>query len=501
MATTYIQPNKTAKGLTAVQTMKKRFDYGLDEKKCAAVSSYLCDPKTAHLEFALTKSEYATKTGRPADKGHLFFQIRQAFPHGEVSIEEAQRIGYETAMRWTKGKYQFFVCTHNDKNHLHNHIYYNSTAEDGSRKFHNFIGSTFHVRKLSDLICLEHNLSIIHNPKQNSKSKFKHYGQWLGHGEGKPPSFQEQLKAAINNALCKLSDTTPNDATPTDTPNDFNTFLALLKDAGFEHKYGRGGVLSFRTEGQKKYTRLRSSTLGEGYSVEDIQAVIDGRVSYAEWQEAYTTPADHADPTSKPHPTKQLPPQRFSLIINIQEKMKQGKGAAYEKWATVYNLKQMAAALQYLQQNNLLDYADLEAKAETAADHFHSIGDKLKQTEAAIRRNTELKSAIMDYARTRPIFEEYKAKKYSNKYLEEHGADIAVYRAAQSTMKSLLNGAKLPKMAQLKTEWQTLTATKKSDYAKYKAAQKDMREAVTIKANIDHLLGLANMTHHRETER
>jgi len=347
------------------------------------------------------------------------------------------------------------------------------------------------VRKLSDLICLEHNLSIIHNPKQNSNSKFKHYGQWLEHGEGKPPSFQEQLKAATNNALYEQ-------------PKDFNTFLSLLKDAGFEHKYGRGGVLSFRTEGQKKYTRLRSSTLGEGYSVDDIKSVIDGRVSYAEWQEAYTTPADHADhadPTSKPHPTKPLPPQKFSLIINIQEKMKQGKGTAYEKWATVYNLKQMAAALQYLQQNNLLAYADLEAKAETAADQFHSISDKLKQTEAAIKRNTELKSAIMDYARTRPIFEEYKAKRYSNKYLAEHGADIAVYRAAQSTMKTLLNGAKLPKMAQLKTEWLTLTATKKSDYAKYKAAQKDMREAATIKANIDHLLGLTDMTQHRETER
>jgi len=114
MATTYIKPYKTEKGSTAVQTMQDRFDYGLNPKKCAAVSSYLCDPETAHLEFALTKSEYESKTGHPADAGHLFFQIRQAFPPGEVSVEEAQRIGYETAMRWTKGKYQFFVCTHTD---------------------------------------------------------------------------------------------------------------------------------------------------------------------------------------------------------------------------------------------------------------------------------------------------------------------------------------------------------------------------------------------------
>jgi len=482
MATTYIKPYKTQKGLTAVQTMQQRFNYGLDEKKCAAVSSYLCDPKTAHLEFALTKSEYATITGRPADKGHLFFQIRQAFPPGEVSIEEAQRIGYETAMRWTKGKYQFFVCTHSDKGHLHNHIYYNSTAEDASRKFHNFIGSTFHVRRLSDRICLEHSLSIIRNPKQNSDSKFKHYGQWLG--ESKPPTFQEQLKAAITNALHKK-------------PKDFNAFLSLLADAGFEHKHGRGGVLSFRTEGQKKYTRLRATTLGEGYDLKDIQTVIEGRVPYPEWLEKYGAQATPKGQTQRAKPV----PHKFGLVIDIQEKMKQGKGPAYEKWATVYNLKMMAAALQYLQENNLLNYADLKAKTDAAAERFHSIGDKLKQTEAAMKRNKELKSAIVDYAQTRPIFAEYKAQKYSNKYLAEHGADIAVYRAAQSTMKELLGGAKLPKMDALKTEWQTLTTAKKSDYTKYKAAQKDMREAVTIKANIDHLLGLTDPAHNRETER
>ena len=489
MATTYIKPYKTAKGLTAVQTMQDRFDYALNPKKCAAVSSYLCDPKTAHLEFALTKSEYATITGRPADNGHLFFQIRQAFPPGEVSVEEAQRIGYETAMRWTKGKYQFFVCTHTDTGNIHNHIYYNSTAEDCTRKFHNFIGSTFFVRRLSDRICLEHDLSVIHNPKQHSESKFKHYGEWLG--DNKQPSYQEQVKAAVTAALHKLSNAPP------DSPKDFNAFLDLMSEAGFKHKWRRG-ALSFCTEGQKKYTRLRSSTLGDGYSLEDIQAVVEGRVSYSEWQEAYGT---HAPTVKDPVPGAKPTPRKFTLVIDIQEKMKQGKGPAYEKWATVYNLKQMAAALQYIQENNLLVYGDLEAKAEAAADRFHSLGDTLKQTEAAMKRNAELKSAIADYARTRPIFEQYKAKKYSNKFLAEHGADIAVYRAAQATMKELLDGAKLPKIDTLKAEWQTLAAAKKSGYAKYKAAQKDMREAVTIKANIDHLLGLTDPAHHRETER
>jgi len=470
VATTYIKPYKTAKGLSAVQTMRERFDYGLDPKKCAAVSSYLCEPETAHAEFMLVKNQYEAVTGRSAEKGHLFFQIRQAFPPGEISVEEAQRIGYETAMRWTKGKYQFFVCTHNDKGHLHNHIYYNATAEDSTRKFHNFIGSAFHVRRLSDLICIEHNLSVIVNPKQHSKGLFKHYGEWLG-GE-KPPTFQERLRAVIDNALF-------------DKPEDFDAFLAALAAAGFEHKWGRGGVLSFRAPdyGQERFTRLRSSTLGDGYGIEDIRAVIEGRAPLTERR---AVPAV---------------PRKVNLIIDIQEKMKQGKGAAYAKWATVYNLKQMAAALQYLQENNLLVYEDLAAKAETAAARMHSTGDNLQQTETAMKRNAELKMAIADYARTRPVFEEYKAKKYSNKYLAEHEADIAVYRAAQATMKELLHGEKLPKMDALKGEWQTLTAAKKTGYSDYRAAQKDMREVVAVKANIDHLLGIVGREKNKEMER
>ena len=100
--------------------MEERFAYGLNPKKLGAVSAYLCDPVSAPAEFLLLKSQYQAETGRAVERGALFFQIRQAFPPGEVTPEEANKIGYETAMRWTKGKYQFFVCTHIDKGHIHN---------------------------------------------------------------------------------------------------------------------------------------------------------------------------------------------------------------------------------------------------------------------------------------------------------------------------------------------------------------------------------------------
>ena len=285
--------------------MEERFAYGLNPQKLGAVSSHLCDPATAAAEFLLVKSEYQAATARPVERGALFFQIRQAFPPSEVTAEEANKLGFETAMRWTKGQYQFFVCTHTDKGHIHNHIYFNSTAFGCSRKFHNFLGSSFALQRLSDRVCLEHDLSVIQNPKQHSKGRFLHYGQWIG---DKPPSAQQRVRLAIIAALEKK-------------PADFAAFLRLIEESGFAVKRGRGGVVSFLAPGQNKYTRLRASTLGAGFDPEDIRAVIAGERPLPEF------------PKDAPPPIRQV-----GLIIDIQQRMAEGKGPAYERWAKVYNL-------------------------------------------------------------------------------------------------------------------------------------------------------------------
>jgi len=369
-------------------------------------------------------------------------------------------------MRWTKGNHAFFVVSHIDRPHPHIHIYYNSTSLDCSRKYRDFLGSARAVRRLSDRVCIEHGLSVIANPKLHSRGKFKHYGAWLG--DKKPITFQEKLKAQIDICLAE-------------NPGSFEDFLQAMASAGYEIKHGRGGVISFRAEGQERYTRLRSSTLGEGYGQEVIRAIIEGS---GERFGGYIKA-----------------PGKFNLVIDIQAKIKAGKGPAYERWATVFNLKQMAAAVQYLQENNLLDYNDLEKKAEETTDRFHTLSDKIKTTESAINRNTELRTAIADYARTRPIFEEYKSKKYSNKYLSEHEADIIKYRAAQTTFKSVLAGAKLPKMDMLKAEAGRLAADKKSAYTEYRSVRKDMQAVVTVKANIDRLLNISDTQKNKEVER
>ena len=203
-ATTYFKKHKISKGETVAQSLKERFDYGQNPDKTQGgelISSYECDYMTADAEFLLSKAKYKATTGREQrrDADVLCYQIRQSFKPGEITPEEANRVGYETAMRWTKGKYAFFVATHTDRQHIHNHIYYNSTSLDCTHKFRDFIGSARAVRRLSDRVCLENDLSVIVNPKLHSKGRFLHYGAWLG--TERQPSYKERLRLAINDAL------------------------------------------------------------------------------------------------------------------------------------------------------------------------------------------------------------------------------------------------------------------------------------------------------------
>lgn len=474
MATTYFKKHKISKGNTIRHSLKSRFEYGQNPNKTRGgelISSYSCDYMTADAEFLLSKAQYKSITGREQrrDADVLCYQIRQSFKPGEITPEEANRIGYETAMRWTKGNYAFFVATHTDRQHIHNHIYYNSTSLDCTRKFRDFIGSARAVRRLSDQVCLESDLSVILNPKLHSKGRFLHYGAWLG--SERQPSYKERLRLAINDALAK-------------GPADFADFLRIMEESGYVVKHGRCGAISFLVPGQKRATRLRASTLGSGYDPEDIRAAIAGN-----------------RPVLQTHEAMSPPPRRVNLIVDIQERLRSGKGPAYERWAKVYNLKQMASALLFLQEHQLTEYDQLAAQADGATQRFHALSDELRLAEADFAKTSKLIEAVVQYAKARPVFETYKAARYSKKYLAEHGPELADYRAAKAALNELLDSETLPKMDALKEKRRELAARKKALYAEYRKAQQEMREAVAVKANIDHLLGLTDERKNKEQER
>ena len=119
------------------------------------VSTYACSPETAADEFMLFRQEYQQNTGRTRENEVIAYHVRQAFKPEEITPEEANRLGYELAKRFTKGNHSFVVSTHTDMHHIHSHIIFNAVNLSCDRKFKNFWGSSKAIQRLSDLICLE----------------------------------------------------------------------------------------------------------------------------------------------------------------------------------------------------------------------------------------------------------------------------------------------------------------------------------------------------------
>ena len=255
MAATRLIALHVNKGKTVAQCLADRTDYSENAAKTnngEFISSYECEAKTADEEFLLSKRQYQHITGRQQKNNIIAYQIRQSFKPGEVTPEEANQVGYETAMRFTKGKHAFIVATHIDKAHIHNHIIYNSTTLDCTRKFKNFFLSGLAVQRVSDLVCAEHGLSIITPKPYRERQKRTVYP--------KKRTQRDDLCDAIDQVL-------------QEKPRNYADFLKKMEDLGFEFKDGKQPA--FRGKGQKRFIRLRS--LGEDYSDEELRAAIAGK--------------------------------------------------------------------------------------------------------------------------------------------------------------------------------------------------------------------------------
>ncbi len=164
MAATRLMALHIVRDRTLAESLKERMDYTEDELKTEQkryISTYGCDIETADEEFLLSHREYHANVRDIRKKEIIAYQIRQSFKPGEITPEKANEIGYELAMRFTKGDYAFTVCTHTDKEHIHNHIVFNAISMDGKKKFRNFYYSGIALRRISDILCFENGLSII----------------------------------------------------------------------------------------------------------------------------------------------------------------------------------------------------------------------------------------------------------------------------------------------------------------------------------------------------
>ena len=432
------------KGKSVAACLKSRTDYAQNPDKTQQgelVSSYECSPLTVDEEFMLSKRQYELATGRRQKSDVIAYQIRQSFRPGEITAEEANKVGYELAMRFTKGKHAFVVATHTDRQHIHSHVIFNSTALDGTRKFRDFFFSALAVQRLSDLICLEHQLSVIEKKPYRERQKRVLY----------PPKESNRAR------LCGIIDTIL-----AEKPEDYEAFLQKLEQQGYEVK--RGKYTSVKGARQKRFIRFR--TLGTGYSEEEIKAVLEGKAKHQPYQK---------------QPPKEQP---FQLLVDIQGKMAQGKSVGYKKWATKFNLKEMSKTLLFLQEQKIGSAEELRESAAAATERYHAMGDSIKAAEARLTEIAVLKTHIINYAKTREVYAAYRKAGYSKAFLEAHREEITLHKAAKAAFDEA-GLQKLPKVKALDAEFTELLTKKKAAYPDYRKARNEMQELVRAQKNVE----------------
>lgn len=455
LATTRLIPLHCGKGRSIGTAISDIIAYVKNPDKTdhgQLISSYQCDSRIADAEFLLATKMYQQKTGRTRGCDNVIaYHLRQSFPPGEITPEEANRLGRELAMRFTKGKHPFIVCTHIDKHHVHNHVIYCAVALDHSRKFRDFKRSGQALRRLNDTICIENGYSIIENPKPHGKS----YNKWLGDTAGL--SHREIICRAIDASLAKK-------------PASFDELLKLLEQMGYQVKHGK--VPSLLGGTQKRFVRM--DTLGKGYSPAELIAVIAGEREHT--------------PKSKNEKTGKQGRPKNQLLIDIDAALAEGKGPGFAFWAKKYNLKQMAQTVAYLQDHGLMNYTALSEMAAAASTEYHELSNEIKALEQRMKENKLLEKHIANYARTRPVYEAYRKAGYSKKFLAAHEGDIALHKEAKRFFDSL-GIKKLPSTKTLHIEYAKLAKKKEESYAEFRKRREDIKELLAAKANVDRILG------------
>ena len=368
MAATRLISLHHVKTKSVAQCLKRCIDYVRDEKKTEDekyISTYGCDPKTIVGEFLLSRKIYEDNVRRPHKKDVIAYQIRQSFKPGEITPEKANEIGYDLAMRFTKGRHAFMVATHTDKHHIHNHIVFNSVSIDGKSRFRNFYFSGLALSRISDILCLENNLSVIQS------------------------RYEENIR-------------------------------------------------------NKNSKRHRSGN-------------------------------------------RALDQNSLSFLVDIEKKMREGKGRGYENWARKFNLKQRAKVLLFLEEHGISSYEELVKKTDSMEADIDVLNEKIKARNTAMKENKELQKAIIDYSKTRSVYTEYRKCGYSKKFYAEHEDEIERHKAAKKIFDTVSSG-KLPKMKELRDEYGELLAVNKTDFQEYVRMRKEKKDFLIARKNLELLL-------------
>ena len=441
--------------------MSKAIAYILNPEKTdekLLVSSYGCASETAAREFEWTRKIAEQKGMNPVRI--IARHVIQSFEIGEVTPELAHEIGKQFADEILGGKYEYVLTTHIDKDHVHNHLIFNAVDFVDYHAYKSYKRIYYDMREVSDRLCKENGLSVI-PPSQNKGMGYKEYTE-----AKRGTSWKQKLKQTIDRLVI--------------TAKDYDDFLRLMQEAGYEIKTGK--YISFRAKGQERFTR--SKTIGENYTEERIKERIAGR-----------TPRRNR---------RQTVPKGISLIGDIQDRIRLIDSKGYEHKAKLTILKEAARTLNYLTENNLLQYADLEKKVEDVHSSYDRTGKELKGVEARLREVQPLIKNISNYQRLKPVYDAFQKAKDKPSFKAKHEAELVIFEAARSTLLAMQGDEKLPSLKTLQAEQQRLLDEQQRLYDERAKLKKEVKQIETIKSNVDTFLSPSadhDRDHLRSTQR
>ena len=426
MAATCIISIHINKGKTARQCIGERLDYIMNPKKTDGgilVSTYACSPETAADEFMLFRQEYQQNTGRTQENEVIGYHVRQAFKPEEITPEEANEIGKELASRMTDNQFAYVVATHIDKHHIHNHIIICSTDLEGQHKYRDVKQSAKDLAQISDSLCREHGLSVIQNPQDKTVT----YDKWQGNQ--RRFTHRDELRMIID-AVLRMQ------------PVSFDVLMQLLEDAGCRIK--RGAHISIKPPEGERYIRL--DTLGEEYKEATLSRSLTG------------------DPVHIPKiPRGDYSKNQIKRLIDIEAKLRAGKGKGYQVWAERNNIDAKAQMVIFLKEHHIGSLEELNDQIQELTDQRNSLKASIREKQNRMKEINRQRQAIRDYSRTKVVYTQYRESGWSVKFYQEHRQEIENHKNAQAVYSSL--GGKMPTPKELTAEYDGLKERKGNDQA------------------------------------
>ena len=448
MATTRIMSLHISKGKNANQSIRERLDYIMNPDKTeggALVSTYGCTQKTAAYEFMLYRTEYLMNTGRDIPNEVIGYHIRQAFKPGEITPEEANRIGRELASRMSSNGYAYVVATHNDREHIHNHIILCPYPMGGTYKYRDVKRSSKDLVRISDELCKRNGLSVIHDPQNKTVT----YDKWLENK--KELTSREHLRMIIDTAL-RLQ------------PDGFDTLMQLMEEAGCLIK--RGAHISIKPPDGKRYIRLES--LGDEYSEGALRKVLDG---------------NHVHIPSVPR--SNYTDSQVKCLVDIEAKLRAGKGKGYMIWAERNNIDAKAQSIIFLKENNIGSIGELEEQIRVLRSTRNQLHSSIREKQNRMKEINRLRKAIRDYRRTKEVYTQYKESGWSPQFYNEHRQEIEAHKQAQAVYST--HEGTMPTLKELTAEYENLRKQKDRETAKLEELKPQLTTLNHIKYNFDIL--------------